>query len=220
MKKCTNCGKELNDNAAFCDACGTKQNMASQMPQQGQPAPTAQPPKKKKTGCLIAIIIAAVLIIVFLCAMCSSSDTNTNTNTATSTNTTAPQVETSKPVADNSNNAASAPVEEKPSADSNIPTEYKSALKSAKSYSDIMHMSKQGIYDQLTSEYGDKFTAEAAQYAVDNLQADYKENALKSAESYQEIMSMSPAAIHDQLTSEYGGKFTQEEADYAIANLK
>lgn len=102
----------------------------------------------------------------------------------------------------------------------NVPTEYKSALKSAEVYSDMMHMSKQGIYDQLTSEYGDKFTAEAAQYAIDNLKADYKLNALKSAESYQETMYMSPAAIHDQLTSEYGEKFTQEEADYAIANLK
>ena len=84
----------------------------------------------------------------------------------------------------------------------------------------MMHMSKQGIYDQLTSEYGDKFTAEAAQYAVDNLDVDYKENALKSAETYQETMAMSPAAIKDQLTSEYGEKFTEEEAQYAIDNLK
>ncbi len=29
-------------------------------------------------------------------------------------------------------------------------------------------------------EYGEKFPAEAAQYAIDNLQWDYKENALKS----------------------------------------
>lgn len=100
-----------------------------------------------------------------------------------------------------------------------VPTEYKSALKSAKTYSDMMHMSKQGIYDQLTSEYGGKFTAEAAQYAVDNLDADYKKNALESAKVYQDTMSMSPAAIRDQLVSEYGGKFTEEEADYAVANL-
>lgn len=32
-----------------------------------------------------------------------------------------------------------------------------------------MHMSKARIYDQLTSEYGEKFTAEEAQYAIDNL---------------------------------------------------
>ena len=101
----------------------------------------------------------------------------------------------------------------------NIPTEYKSALKKAKSYSDIMNMSKAGIYDQLTSEYGEKFTAEAAQYAIDNVEADWKENALKKAKSYQETMSMSPSAIYDQLVSEYGEQFTAEEAQYAIDNL-
>lgn len=102
----------------------------------------------------------------------------------------------------------------------NIPTEYKSALKKAKSYSDTMHMSKKGIYDQLVSEYGEKFTPEAAQYAIDNIEADWKENALKKAQSYQSTMSMSPSAIRDQLISEYGEKFTEEEADYAISNLK
>lgn len=104
--------------------------------------------------------------------------------------------------------------------DDGVPTEYKSALKKAKSYSDMMHMSKAAIYDQLTSEYGEKFTPEAAQYAIDNLKVDYKENALKKAESYQENMNMSPAAIYDQLISEYGEKFTEEEAQYAIDNLK
>ena len=32
-----------------------------------------------------------------------------------------------------------------------------------------MAMSKQAVYDQLVSEHGEKFTAEEAQYAVDNL---------------------------------------------------
>lgn len=100
-----------------------------------------------------------------------------------------------------------------------VPADYKSALTKAKSYSSMMHMSKAGIYDQLTSEYGEKFSAEAAQYAVDNLQADYNKNALAKAKSYRDDMSMSPEAIRDQLTSEYGEKFTAEEADYAIQHL-
>ena len=83
-----------------------------------------------------------------------------------------------------------------------------------------MYMSKAGLYEQLTSEYGEKFTAEAAQYAVDNVEADWKENALKKAKTYQETMDMSPSAIYDQLVSEYGEKFTAEEAKYAINNLK
>lgn len=99
------------------------------------------------------------------------------------------------------------------------PREYISALESAMSYSEMMHMSKAGIYDQLTSQYGDKFSDEAAQYAVDNLKVDYKSNALESAKNYQDTMSMSAEGIRDQLTSQYGEKFTQEEADYAIEHL-
>lgn len=100
-----------------------------------------------------------------------------------------------------------------------VPAEYKSALTKATSYSDIMYMSKAGIYDQLVSEYGEQFTPEAAQYAIDNVQADWNANALAKAKSYQENMAMSPAAIHDQLTSAYGEQFTAAEADYAIQHL-
>ena len=75
------------------------------------------------------------------------------------------------------------------------------------------------LYDQLTSENGEKFTAEEAQYAVDNINADWNENALETAKDYRDNMDMSPEAIRDQLTSEYGEQFTAEEADYAIQNL-
>lgn len=99
-----------------------------------------------------------------------------------------------------------------------VPTEYISALNQADSYANNMHMSKQGVYDQLVSQYGGKFSAESAQYAIDNIKTDWNANALASAKSYQK-MNMSPAAIHDQLTSDYGAKFTPDEANYAIAHL-
>lgn len=99
------------------------------------------------------------------------------------------------------------------------PVEYTNALRKAESYSKTMHMSKQGIYDQLTSEYGEQFPADAAQYAIDNMQADWNANALEKAKSYQKIMSMSKNAIYDQLISEYGEQFTEEEAQYAIDHL-
>lgn len=106
------------------------------------------------------------------------------------------------------------------SAESNqVPADYKAALNKAKDYSDTMQMSKQGIYEQLTSEYGEKFSAPAAQYAIDNLKADYNANALAKAKSYQEDQDMSPEGIRDQLTSEYGEQFTPDEANYAIQHL-
>jgi RNA polymerase subunit RPABC4/transcription elongation factor Spt4 len=98
-------------------------------------------------------------------------------------------------------------------------TGQKNALKKAESYSSTMHMSKAGIYKQLTSEYGEGFTAEEAQYAIDNINADWNANALAKAKSYQSSMSMSKSAIYEQLTSEYGEEFTAEEAQYAIDHL-
>lgn len=100
-----------------------------------------------------------------------------------------------------------------------VSAEYRAALKSAEYYSNNMRMSKVGIYDQLVSDAGDKFTSDAAQYAVDHVNADWKKNALKSAKSYQQDMNLSTEAIRDQLTSDAGEKFTQEEADYAIKHL-
>lgn len=106
-----------------------------------------------------------------------------------------------------------------PENDTSIPSDYKSALARADSYNTTMHMSKARLYDQLTSEYGDQFSPEAAQYAVDNVVADWNANALASAESYSETMHMSKARIYDQLTSDYGEQFTPDEAQYAIDNI-
>ena len=97
-----------------------------------------------------------------------------------------------------------------------VSREFSNALKSAEQYNKYTPMSKQGLYDQLTSEYGDKYSAEAAQYAVDNINADWKENACKSAKKYLEITPMSKDELYDQLVSEYGEKYTPEEAQYAV----
>lgn len=100
-----------------------------------------------------------------------------------------------------------------------IPTEYLSALDKAESYANIMFMSKKGVYDQLISKYGEQFSKKAAQYAIDNVNANWKRNALEKAKSYQDSMSMSPNAIKQQLSSKYGEKFTREEAEYAVKHL-
>lgn len=101
----------------------------------------------------------------------------------------------------------------------NVPREYQNALKTAEQYIRMTPFSKQHLYEQLTSEYGSKFPKEAAQYAIDNLKVDYKEQALKEAKTYMELMPMSDSELFDQLTSEYGGKYTEEEAQYALDNL-
>jgi Host cell surface-exposed lipoprotein len=103
--------------------------------------------------------------------------------------------------------------------DKNIPIEHRSALKKANSYANTMFMSKKGVFNQLTSDYGEKFSIEAANYAVDNVKADWNANALSKAKTYQKQMNMSPASIRNQLISDYGEKFTESEADYAMEKL-
>ena len=127
-----------------------------------------------------------------------------------------------KMVLDVTNWTVTSPTTEAPSTTDpkkdDVPRDYRKALKSAENYSKTLHMSKKGIYDQLTSEF-EGFSPEAAQYAIDNIQADWNANALAKAKEYEKTLNMSDEAIREQLVSEYGEQFTQEEADYAVAHL-
>lgn len=83
-----------------------------------------------------------------------------------------------------------------------------------------MHMSRAGIYDELVSEFGEQFTAGEAQYAIDNVVADWNLNALKTAEIYREMTDLSKDEIEKELKSTGGEQFTPQQADYAVENLK
>ncbi|MCV3166198.1 Ltp family lipoprotein, partial [Enterococcus faecium] len=73
--------------------------------------------------------------------------------------------------------------------------------------------SKDGLYDQLVYE---KYTPEQAQYAIDNINADWNENALQAAKDYLDYSAFSKDGLYDQLVYE---KYTPEQAQYAIDNL-
>lgn len=150
------------------------------------------------------IILAVIVVIATLSNMSGGSD-SAKTNSTDNQKTTSTQ--SSQETASSSS--------EKPK----VSAEFTSALAKANTYANTMSMSKAGIYDQLTSEAGEKFPADAAQYAVDNVKADFNKNALNKAKTYQKQMNMSTDAIKEQLTAQAGEKFTQEEADYAIQHL-
>lgn len=142
----------------------------------------------------------------------SSSDDDTTVNDDDSADTDSDEEDSESASEDSSSTESSSK--------SDIPAEYVAALDKAESYANDMNMSKQGVYEQLTSEYGEKFSTQAAQYAIDHLtDVDWNANALAKARSYQSDMSMSPEAIRDQLTSDSGEKFTPDEANYAIQHL-
>ena len=151
-------------------------------------------------------IILMVIFLISLLGSLGKDDVEPTINEAASTDT-----KLEEPQAE--------PVEEATEVVEDVPREYKAALKKAELYASTMYMSKAGVFKQLTSEYGEKFPEDAAQYAIDNMKADWKANALKKAETYAETMSMSNSGIYDQLTSEHGEQFTAEEAQYAIDNL-
>lgn len=117
--------------------------------------------EKKKGGCLkIALIAVAIIIVLGIIGSMGNSGDDKKETKAQTQETTKAETET-EPVSESITTA---------NEEETVPTEYKSALKKAKSYSDTMYMSKASIYNQLTSEYGEKFTPEAAQYAIDNLE--------------------------------------------------
>lgn len=157
-------------------------------------------PFYKRLGCIVPLAILAALILVIATSMGGGDDDTGNTD---GTNTTAP----TEP-------GAGAPAED---SQDDVPSEYNSALRSAESYLRTGNFSQAGLYNQLTSQF-DQFSAEAAQYAIDNVDADWNAEALDAAESYQRTSNMSPAAIYDQLTSEFEG-YTPEQAQYAVDNL-
>lgn len=157
--------------------------------------------------CLILVVFA---FFMFLAALMLMPDEYGEQDTTSGT------IQTESAVGGESSTQSEASEDPVPD---DIPIEYRNALLQAESYSENLHMSKQGIYDQLVSEYGGQFDEDAAQYAVDHVQADWKQNALESAKSYQENLNLSKNAIYDQLVSEYGEQFTAEEAQWAIDHL-
>lgn len=193
IKICKYCKTEIPFDAKVCPQCRKKQG---------------------GNGCLVAIGVVVAIGVLGSCFAGGGSSTET---TAAPTKA-ASAVATSETTAEATTVAES--VAETTAPEANVPTEYKSALKKADTYSDTMHMSKARLYDQLTSEYGEKFSAEAAQYAIDNVDADWNANALANAQNYNDTMHMSKARLYDQLVSDAGEKFTEEEAQYAVDNVK
>ncbi len=88
------------------------------------------------------------------------------------------------------------------------------AVRSAESYLSFMAFSRQGLIDQLSSEFGEGFPRADATVAVDSLTIDWFEQAALSAASYLEQMAFSCQGLIEQLSSQFGEKFTQPEAAY------
>lgn len=101
---CSNCGKQLDENAKFCDGCGAQQravndtNSASNQPvpnpqpnvnYQAASNPQAKKAPKKKTNIIItvAVVLCAFIIGKFVIAPSMTSDSGSGSNVGNSGNT-------------------------------------------------------------------------------------------------------------------------------------
>ncbi len=165
------------------------------------------------------ILLTGVMAVSLILSGCGSEKVS-NENTSAVAQQSSQQQEQPKKIEKTKQPEKEKTLQQKALEDSSASMGQKNALKKAISYAKNMHMSKLAVYEQLTSEYGEKFPEADAQWAVERLSdIDWKKNALEKAKSYQKGMSMSVDAIYDQLTSEYGERFTPEEAQYAVDNL-
>ena len=190
MKKCKACSKEIATNAKSCPGCGAK--------------------NKKPIYKRVWFWIVAVIVVV---------GTSGGSDTDNSKETNSGNAESVQEVSQSNSENTIVENESKDKVEDNVPEEYKSALEKAKSFTDEMNLSKVRLYEMLTSTsdyYDTHFSAEAAQYAVDNVGVDWKESALKRAKLYRKAVSLSTEGIYDELTAM---EYTEEEIQYAIDNL-
>ena len=106
--------------------------------------------------------------------------------------------------------AASAPA----SPSGNLTAAQRNAVRSANSYLQLSGFSRQGLIDQLSSEFGDSYSVGDATVAVNSLSTDWNAQAARSAVSYLALSGFSCQGLIDQLSSEFGDKYTVEQATY------
>ena len=99
-------------------------------------------------------------------------------------------------------------------ASGNLTAAQRNAIRSANSYLQLSGFSRQGLIDQLSSEFGDSYSVGDATVAVNSLSTDWNAQAARSAVLYLALSGFSYQGLIDQLSSEFGDKYTVEQATY------
>lgn len=88
------------------------------------------------------------------------------------------------------------------------------ATRSAKQYLSMTGFSREGLIEQLSSQYGESYARSDAIAAVDSLNVDWNENAARSARQYLEMTGFSCSGLIEQLSSSAGERYTRSQAEY------
>ncbi len=94
--------------------------------------------------------------------------------------------------------------------------EQQNALDSAQNYLETTAFSKQGLIDQLSSSAGEGYPKEAAKFAANHVDVDWKAEAVEAAQSYLDMTAFSRQGLIDQLSSDAGDGYTLAQATYAV----
>jgi hypothetical protein len=161
----------------------------------------------KKTK-IAAMIAGGVLLVASLGACAETPEESTTEEAPAEETTEAPAEEPTTEEAPAEETTEEAPPEPE------LTAAQENAIESAESYLEFGGFSRQGLIDQLSSEYGEGFKKKDAEFAVDYLDVNWKKEAVESAESYLESGSFSLDGLIEQLESEYGDQFTHAQAVY------
>jgi hypothetical protein len=161
----------------------------------------------KKTK--IAVMIAGGVLLVASLGACAETPEESAEPTPAAEDTTEAKAE--EPTAEE---APTEETTEEAPPEPKLTAAQENAIESAESYLEFGAFSRQGLIDQLSSEYGEGFKRKDAEFAVDSLDVNWKKEAVESAESYLESGSFSLDGLIEQLESEYGDQFTHAQAVY------
>lgn len=90
----------------------------------------------------------------------------------------------------------------------------KNAVRSAKQYLNMQGFSRDGLIQQLSSDYGDGYNRSDARVAVDSLNVNWNRQAARSAKQYIKMQGFSCSGLIDQLSSSAGDAYTESQARY------
>jgi hypothetical protein len=160
---------------------------------------------------IVAVVALLVLVVVLSVTLSGGHKT-----TAVVTPTNAPLPAISAPAAPTTQ-APPAPAPSTPSTPAMTPTQQQ-AVEAAQQYLNGGEgFSAEGLLQQLTSSYGNGFSAPDAQFAINYLNPNWDAQAVEAAQGYMTTEpGWSQSSLEQQLTSTYGSGFTQAQADYAV----